>query len=191
MKNKSVIKNDENKTQNKEIKNLKKDKVKNNSLFNKNNRSNKEESKYSKDKNFPKEEWSEETKGNYTNLKETLNSNEERYMKLAQFTLDVVGTLQDEKLTVDKLAQYNVPELKQAIEGYFRIYKEFCPEGEKTDSEICDLGLGMPLVESEEILNTSLIQNAYRTVGGEMTQIGDYSVIYYLNNLDFENGENR
>ena len=53
MKNKSVIKNDENKTQNKEIKNLKKDKVKNNSLFNKNNRSNKEESKYSKDKNFP------------------------------------------------------------------------------------------------------------------------------------------
>ena len=49
MKNKSVLKNEENKTQNKEIKNLKKDKIKNNSLFNKNNknnRSNKEESKY-------------------------------------------------------------------------------------------------------------------------------------------------
>ena len=48
MKNKSVLKNEENKTQNKEIKNLKKDKIKNNSLFNKNNknnRSNKEESK--------------------------------------------------------------------------------------------------------------------------------------------------
>ena len=53
MKNKSLSKNEENKTQNKEINNLKKDKKMNNTLFNKNNRSKKEESKFSKDKNNP------------------------------------------------------------------------------------------------------------------------------------------
>ena len=53
MKNKTLIKNEENKTQNKEINNLKKDKIMNNTLFNKNNRSKKEESKLSKDKNIP------------------------------------------------------------------------------------------------------------------------------------------
>lgn len=144
-----------------------------------------------KDESFPKGDWNDEAKNNYTNLREDLNSNGERYEKLAQFTLDVVGTLQDEKLTVDKLAQYDVPELKQAIEGYFKTYKEFCPEGEKTNIEICDLGLGIPLIESEEVLNAALIQSAYRTVGGEMAQIGDYSVIYYLNNFDLGNGENK
>jgi len=53
MKNKTLIKNEENKAQNKEINNLKKDKIMNNTLFNKNNRSKKEESKLSKDKNIP------------------------------------------------------------------------------------------------------------------------------------------
>ena len=80
-----------------------------------------------------------------------MEENKDSYEKTAKFSLAIAETLRDKSMTITKLKSYNVPELEQAIEQYFVVYREICQNN--SGSESCDPALGLSPVESEAFSN--------------------------------------